>query len=175
MIKKVYDTFTKAMIKIVNYKEIDKNGNERKCAVRLEEAEKHPGRYKIYEYKHPNLKGKKIAYDPEIVKKFTNTFKKLCSFLPQSRLGIPQIPIARLVYDEHMPNENMPNAKEAIKDLLRGETFIVFAKECGVIEYLLHDKNKNPGFVSGTLKKDIPTIYDRLEYEDRQKRKNQIE
>lgn len=162
MIKKVYDTFTKAMIKIIKYKETDKNGNVRCCTVRLEEAEKHPEKYKIYEYKHPNLEGKKIAYDPEIVKKFTYTFKKLCSFLPQSRLGLPQIPIARLIYDE-----NMNNPDKGIRDLLTGETFIAFAKECGVIEYILDDKD---GFVSGTLKEDIPTRYRELEYEDRQKR-----
>lgn len=165
MIKKVYDTFTNAMIKIVNYKEIDRNGNERRCTVRLEEAEKHPEKYKIYEFNHINLNGGKIAYDPEIVKKFTNTFKKLCTILPQSRLGLHQIPIARLIYDGNMNDE-----QKVFKDLILGETFLALAQECGVIEYILHDKENNPGFVSGTLKEDIPSMYNKLEYEDRQKR-----
>lgn len=154
MRKDVFSKYSQAMLRIIKYTETDKNGNQRKCVVSEQEAKKHPERYKIYEYTHPNSEGKKLAYDPEIVKKFTYTFKKLCSIIPQLHYGFDQIPIGYLINDD-----DIDNPPKAINELLLGETFLVMAKECDVIEFILHDWENNPGFVSGTLKEPIPTSY----------------
>lgn len=124
MRKDVFEQYYRRMVKIINYKETDKNGNERKCTVSLTEAKKNPDRYKIFTCVHPDLKARQFAYDLEIVKKQADQLRELCRILPQKKMGLSyDIWLAELV--------QTGDAKE----ILLGETFFAMAKECGIIRY----------------------------------------
>lgn len=148
----VFKKYYAAMVKIITYKETDKDGNVRKCTVSVDEAEKHPDKYKIYEYKHPALEGHKLAYDPEIVKKFTNTFKKLCGILPQEKLGS-----LYEIYQSDLVNAE-PNTKQEGKEMILAETFFAMASECNVMIHV-GQSSHNPYTIKGPINGVIPTTY----------------
>ena len=148
----VFKKYYATMVKIMNYQKVDKNGQVRKCVVSLEEAEKNPGRYKIYQYKHPSISQYKFAYDPEIVKILTPTFRNLCAILPQEKIGIDYE-----IYQSDMVNAPV-NTIQCGKELILSENFFAMAKECNVMKFV-SQSSTSPNCISATINGFIPTNY----------------
>ncbi len=129
----VFKEYYKRMVGIINYKETDANGNERKCTVSVAEAKKHPEQYKIYTCKLSALKGKQFAYDPELVKKQADILREICGMVPQKKLG--------LSYDIWLKSLLQDNSKPQAKEALLGETFLAMAKECGIMRAVRGSEN----------------------------------
>lgn len=115
----VFKKYYKTMVGIINYKEKDANGNERKCTVPVSMARQNPEKYKIFTCTHPDAKGKQFAYDPELVKKHANVLRELCRMLPQKKTG--------LSYDIWLKEILLT---KDIKEFILGETFFAMATEC---------------------------------------------
>lgn len=125
MRKDVFEKYYRAMVSIINYKEKDENGNERKCTVSVKEAEKNPERYTIYECKDEKLKKYKFAYDRELVKKQADRLREICKIVPQQKL----LQSHKAIWARFLLNDENPNPK----DLILAETFLAMAESCGIV------------------------------------------
>lgn len=115
----VFKKYYKTMVDIINYKEKDEKGNERKCTVSVSVAKQNPEKYRIFTCTHPDAKGKQFAYDPELVKKHADVLRELCRMLPQKKMGS--------FYDIWLAD--ILKTEDA-KEFILGETFFAMSKEC---------------------------------------------
>lgn len=121
----VFKQYYKTMVSIINYKEKDENGNERKCTVPVSEAKKNPDRYRIFTCKFPALQTKQFAYDTELVKKQADRLRELCRILPQEKMG--------LSYDIWIKQLISEKSEHKAKDVILGETFFAMCEECDIM------------------------------------------